>query len=100
MRLHHKPPPRLRGGGWGWGSCILAKSLLIGEYEELAETKGSWQPLIHKKETIGAVLRTRTGVKPVYISSGHQISLPTAIEMYYTVHPNIAYQKPLALLIN
>ncbi|MEI6442194.1 MAG: deoxyribonuclease V [Nostocales cyanobacterium ELA583] len=70
----------------------VAKSLLIGEYEELAETKGSWQPLIHKKETIGAVLRTRTGVKPVYISSGHRISLPTAIE--YVLHCTPKYRLP------
>jgi deoxyribonuclease V len=70
----------------------VAKSLLIGEYEELAETKGSWQPLIHKKETIGAVLRTRTGVKPVYVSSGHRISLPTAIEYVFRCTPK--YRLP------
>ncbi|MTJ52882.1 deoxyribonuclease V [Anabaena sp. UHCC 0253] len=70
----------------------VAKSLLIGEYEELAETKGSWQPLIHKKETIGAVLRTRTGVKPVYVSSGHRISLLTAIE--YVLHCTPKYRLP------
>jgi deoxyribonuclease V len=69
-----------------------AKSLLIGKYDEVGETKGSWQPLIHKGETIGAVLRTRTGVKPLYISSGHRISLPTAID--YVLRCTTKYRLP------
>jgi deoxyribonuclease V len=59
----------------------VAKSLLIGKHEDLPETRGSWQPLIHKGDTVGAVLRTRTGVKPVYVSSGHRVSLSTAIDI-------------------
>jgi deoxyribonuclease V len=70
----------------------VAKSLLIGKYEEVPETKGSWQPLIHKGETIGAVLRTRTGVKPLYISSGHRVSLPTAID--YVLRCITKYRLP------
>ncbi|WP_413174182.1 deoxyribonuclease V [Anabaena azotica] len=70
----------------------VAKSLLIGKHEELPEAKGSWQPLIHKKETVGAVLRTRTGVKPLYISSGHRISLPTAID--YVLRCTPKYRLP------
>ncbi|MEI1375254.1 deoxyribonuclease V [Nostoc sp. UHCC 0926] len=70
----------------------VAKSLLVGKYEELAQTKGSRQPLIYKGETIGAVLRSRTGVKPLYISSGHRISLPTAIE--YVLRCTPKYRLP------
>ncbi|WP_066377350.1 deoxyribonuclease V [Anabaena sp. CA = ATCC 33047] len=70
----------------------VAKSLLIGKHKELPETKGSWQPLIHKGETIGAVLRTRTGVKPVYVSSGHKISLLTAID--YVLRCTPKYRLP------
>jgi deoxyribonuclease V len=70
----------------------VAKSLLVGKYEELAETKGNWQPLIHQGETIGAVLRSRTGVKPLYISSGHRISLPTAID--YVLRCTPKYRLP------
>ena len=58
----------------------VAKSRLIGTHDELALTKGSQQPLIDKKETIGMVLRSRTNVKPIYVSIGHRISLPTAVE--------------------
>jgi deoxyribonuclease V len=70
----------------------VAKSLLLGKHEELSEAKGSWQPLRDQGETIGAVLRTRTGVKPLYISSGHYISLPTAIDIVLRCTPK--YRLP------
>jgi deoxyribonuclease V len=70
----------------------VAKSLLIGKHSELPETRGSWQPLLHRGETIGAVLRTRTGVKPVYVSSGHRVSLPTAID--YVMRCTPKYRLP------
>ncbi|WP_414619426.1 deoxyribonuclease V [Calothrix sp. CCY 0018] len=70
----------------------VAKSWLIGNYEEVSQEKGSWQPLIHKNETIGAVLRTRSNVKPVYVSSGHRISLPTAID--YVLRCTPKYRLP------
>ena len=70
----------------------VAKSLLIGQYKQLGDERGSWQPLIDRGETIGAVLRTRTGVKPVYVSSGHRISLPTAID--YVMRCTPKYRLP------
>src|ERR1700682_222661 len=56
-----------------------AKSILRGKYDEqaLGENAGAWVPLTYKRETIGAVLRTRTRVKPMIISLGHRISLET-----------------------
>ena len=57
----------------------VAKSWLIGTHEAVPLEKGSWQPLLDKEETIGVVLRSRTKVKPIYVSIGHKISLPTAI---------------------
>jgi deoxyribonuclease V len=62
-------------------SVGVAKTRLLGHHAALAQEKGSWVPLIHKDETIGAVVRTRSGVKPLYISVGHKISLPRAIEL-------------------
>ncbi|BDI14691.1 endonuclease V [Nostoc cf. commune SO-36] len=70
----------------------VAKSKLVGKNEEVPETKGSRQPLIYKGETIGAVLRSRTGVKPLYISSGHRVSLPTAID--YVLRCTTKYRLP------
>jgi len=56
----------------------VAKSRLVGEHAEPGEEKGAWQPLIDKGETVGCVLRSRTGVKPLYISPGHRVSLDSA----------------------
>ncbi len=58
----------------------VAKSLFIGKHEPVPLVKGSWQPLIDQEETIGVVLRSRTKVKPLYVSIGHKISLATAID--------------------
>lgn len=58
----------------------VAKSRLIGEHETLPAEKGAWVPLTDKGEMIGAVLRTRTGVNPLYISIGHRVSLHSAID--------------------
>jgi deoxyribonuclease V len=58
----------------------VGKSLLVGKYEEPPNDRGAWTPLQHRGETIGAVLRTRPSTKPLYISSGHRVSLPTALD--------------------
>ena len=70
----------------------VAKSLLIGKHDELPDERGAWQPLKHRGETIGAVLRTRAGVKPVYVSSGYRVSLPTAID--YVMRCTPKYRLP------
>ncbi|MES9823806.1 MAG: deoxyribonuclease V [Candidatus Thiodiazotropha endolucinida] len=62
-------------------SVGVAKTRLIGSHATVPVEKGGWVPLIDKDETIGAVLRTRTGVKPLYISIGHKISLERSIEL-------------------
>ena len=57
-----------------------AKSLLCGSHEAPDIEPGSYARIIDKGETIGAALRTKAGVKPVYVSIGHKIDLPTAID--------------------
>jgi deoxyribonuclease V len=56
----------------------VAKSRLIGEHAEPGRLRGDCTPLTHGGETIGAVLRTREGVRPLYVSVGHRISLEVA----------------------
>jgi len=56
----------------------VAKSRLIGIHDEVPAEKGSFVPLMDKGEQIGVVLRTRTNVKPLYISPGHRVSIETA----------------------
>ncbi len=59
----------------------VAKTRLIGHHIEPPRERGSWVPLQDGDEVIGAVLRTRTGVKPVYVSIGHRLTLQTAIRL-------------------
>ncbi|MCA1566356.1 MAG: deoxyribonuclease V [Acidobacteria bacterium] len=71
-----------------------AKSVLVGGHAELAEERGSWQPLIDPKndETVGAALRTKTRVQPIYVSPGHLIDLAGAIEL--TLRSDGGYRQP------
>ena len=60
-----------------------AKSRLIGEHVTPAQQRGAKVPLTYKQDIIGNVVRTRTNVKPVYISIGHLIDLDTAIKTIF-----------------
>jgi len=57
-----------------------AKSRLCGEHTEVGYEAGSFADLTHEGEVIGRVLRTRPGSKPLYISTGHKISLENAVK--------------------
>jgi len=56
-----------------------AKSRLCGEHDMPGSEPGSYTDLLDGSEVIGAVLRTRAGVKPIYVSVGHRIDLENAI---------------------
>ena len=58
-----------------------AKSRLCGEHADPQEQKGSWTVLTDGGEVIGAVVRTRDGVRPVFVSVGHRVDLETAISL-------------------
>lgn len=64
----------------GMATIGVGKSRLCGRYVEPANERGVWSELIDKQEVIGAVLRSRVGVKPIFVSPGHRISLLTSIE--------------------
>lgn len=58
-----------------------AKSRLIGTHDEPASHAGAHVPLMDKDEPIGAVLRTRDNVSPLFVSIGHRVDLPSAIAL-------------------
>ncbi len=70
----------------------VAKTRFIGQHAPVAEEKGCWQPLIDDGEIVGAVLRTQTAVKPLFVSIGHKISLKTAVQ--YTLQCTPQYRLP------
>lgn len=55
-----------------------AKTRLVGSYPPPAQAKGSTAPLNYQGRIVGAVVRTREGVKPVFVSPGHAITLAEA----------------------
>jgi deoxyribonuclease V len=74
-----------------------AKSLLIGRHGALGAKAGSWVELVDEKaggERIGAVLRTRDLVRPIYVSQGHRISLETAIRLTLAVSDGYRIPRP------
>ncbi len=58
----------------------VGKTRLCGRHAPVPDQRGAWTPLMDGEETIGAVLRTRERVSPVFVSPGHRISLETSIE--------------------
>jgi len=58
-----------------------AKSVLCGKFDDPFPERGSWSPMIHRGETVGAALRTKNRVQPVYVSPGHFIDLDASIEL-------------------
>ena len=60
----------------------VGKTRLTGVYEEPCLERGCRAPLRDKKgEVIGEVVRTRTGVKPLFVSPGHKISLESSVQL-------------------
>ncbi len=64
-------------------SIGVAKQRLYGKHNEPPDSEGAWTPLVapHTGNTIGAVLRTKKGTKPVFVSIGHKIDLRTALRI-------------------
>src|SRR5699024_11084797 len=62
----------------------VAKKKLVGTYGTVPDERGAWVPLLDNGETIGAVLRTRINVKPLFISPGYRIGLASSVQWVMT----------------
>lgn len=76
----------------GVPSVGCAKSLLVGEHGELGEERGSTAEVVHRGEVIGMAVRTRDRVKPLYVSPGHRMDLPTAVDL--VLRMGAGYREP------
>jgi deoxyribonuclease V len=72
-----------------------AKSRLIGEYQDPGMRKGTWSPLKIDREIVGAVLRTRDRVRPLFISPGHLIDLEDSIKIVLQSTSQFRIPEPL-----
>ncbi|TDC02949.1 endonuclease V [Nonomuraea longispora] len=55
----------------------VGKTPFVGTHKPPGPERGSWTPIVHEGSTVGRALRTQRGVKPVYVSQGHRVSLDT-----------------------
>ncbi|MFL5349795.1 MAG: deoxyribonuclease V [Hyalangium sp.] len=77
---------------FGVPSIGCAKSLLVGTHGPLGEERGSVSEIRHRGEVVGMAVRTRRGVSPVYVSPGHRMDLPTAVQWILRLSPR--YREP------
>jgi len=76
-----------------------AKSRLVGDFKLPAAEAGSWSPMSYetcreKRRRVGACLRTRSGVKPVFVSPGHLIDLRNSISIVLGCCDGLRIPKP------
>jgi deoxyribonuclease V len=62
-------------------SIGCAKSILVGTHGEVGGKRGEWTDLLYRERRIGAVVRTRERIRPVYVSPGHRISLERSVAL-------------------
>ena len=77
---------------WDMPAIGCAKSVLCGGHGVPGEAPGSYTELVDRGETIGVALRTKRGVRPVYVSIGHRVDLETAI--YWVLELCLGYRLP------
>ncbi|GII79419.1 endonuclease V [Sphaerisporangium rufum] len=70
----------------------VAKTAFIGTYQTPAPERGSWSPIMDGDEVVGRSLRTRSDVKPVFVSQGHRVGLDNACRHVLRLTP--AYRLP------
>lgn len=75
----------------------VAKSRLVGTHDDVPIERGAWRPLWDGAEVIGAALRTRTGVKPVFVSVGHLVTLERGIDFVLSCVGRFRIPEPLRL---
>ena len=72
----------------------VAKSRLIGAYEEPGDAAGESSPLVDKGEQIGVVLRTRDRTRPLFVSVGHKVDLACAVALVLACRTRYRVPEP------
>jgi deoxyribonuclease V len=76
-------------------SIGCAKTPLLDEFISPEGSKGSYKWIFRTREKVGAVLRTRENVKPLFVSPGHRIDLPTSIQLILKSCKGYRFPEPL-----
>ncbi|MFH1892781.1 MAG: endonuclease V [Candidatus Zixiibacteriota bacterium] len=72
-----------------------AKKRLVGEFEEPEDSVNATSPLMYNREQVGTVIRTRMGVKPLFVSIGHKIDLDSAVEIIASTTRGYRLPEPM-----
>ncbi|MBI5834707.1 MAG: endonuclease V [Armatimonadetes bacterium] len=78
-------------------SVGCAKSVLVGRAEPPGDWRGATSELRLDGEVIGRALRTRAGVKPVYVSVGHRVTLDDAVALVLACQRKYRLPEPTRL---
>jgi deoxyribonuclease V len=76
-------------------SIGCTKTPLLDSCVPPGTSKGNYNSILKEGKEVGAVLRTREGVKPLFISPGHRIDLPAAIQIILSTCPEFRMPEPL-----
>ena len=80
-----------------------AKKRLVGDFPEVGQYRGDCSPLFYKSREIGAVVRTKTNVKPLFVSPGYAITIKDAVKMVLNCGGRYRIPEPIRqahLLVN
>ncbi|MBE7414182.1 MAG: endonuclease V [Deltaproteobacteria bacterium] len=72
-----------------------AKTRLVGEYKEPGPKRGDFSDLVYKGAVVGAVVRTRDNVKPLFVSPGHRIDVAGSVELVLECAPRFRITEPV-----
>lgn len=72
----------------------VAKKKLVGTFDALGSERGCHVPLTHRGDLVGAAVRTRKNVKPVFVSIGHRMTLQEAIDLTLACAPRFKIPEP------
>jgi deoxyribonuclease V len=72
-----------------------AKSRLVGEFREPGRERGCRSRLQFDARTVGAVVRTRTGVRPLFVSPGHLVDIPGSVQVVLRTAARFRIPEPL-----
>jgi deoxyribonuclease V len=75
-------------------SIGVAKSRLLGEFAEPPAERGTWTPLVDRGEVVGAAVRTRCGVRPVFVSPGHRVDVASAVRLAFACTDRYRLPEP------
>ena len=84
-------------------SVGCAKTKLVGEHDEVGEAAGDYAELVFGGRAVGAVVRTKKRVKPIYVSQGHRVGLRQSIRLVLSCCRGYRIPEPVRqahLLVN